>query len=147
MSYVEENAAARARILALAARATEAQMAELLDGGWTIGAELAHLAFWDRVHTARLRGALEAGGDLPARLSPEAVDALNDSGLHGWRLIPSEAAISLFAEASSEVDAYLATLAPEVIERIRAAGLDRHVDRFRHRTEHGDAIEAALPQL
>ena len=144
MSYVEENAAARDRILALASRSTEAQMAEPLDGGWTICAELAHLAFWDRVHTARLRGALEAGGDLPARLSPEAVDALNDSGLHGWRLIPGKAAISLFAEASSEVDAYLATLEPGVVERIRAAGLDRHVDRFRHRTEHGDAIEEAL---
>ena len=118
MSYVEENAAARERILGLAARATEAQLAAPLDGGWTIGAELAHLAFWDRVHTARLRRALEAGEDLPARFSPEATDAINDSGLDGWRLIPGEAAIRLFADASNEVDAYLATLGPEVVERI-----------------------------
>ncbi len=144
MTYVEENAAARDRILSLVTQLTDAQMSVPLENGWTIGAELAHLAFWDRVHTARLRAALEAGGDLPAPFPPGAIDALNDAGLHGWRLIPGAAAIRLFAEASSEVDAYLGSLEPPVVERIRAAGIPRHVERFRHRIEHGDEIEGAL---
>jgi DinB superfamily len=147
MPDVDAHAAARDRILALVTPLTDRQRAVELDGGWTIAAQLAHLAFWDRVHTARLRAALDAGGDLPARFSAESVDAVNDSGLHGWRSIPGEAAVRLFAEASSEVDAYLASLAPEVVERIRSAGLDRHVERSLHRTEHSAAIEAALPQL
>ena len=63
--------------------------------------------------------------------------------IHGWRLIPGARAAELFAGASAEVDAYIATLQPAVVERVRAAGLDRHVERFRHRTEHGDAIDAA----
>ena len=147
MSYVEENAAARDRVLSLVARLTDAQMALPLADGWTIGAELAHLAFWDRVHTGRLRAALQAGGDLPAPLSLESTDALNDAGLPGWRSIAGATAISLFAEASSEVDEYLASLTPEIVERIRSAGIPRHVERYRHRTEHGDTIEAALGRL
>ena len=144
MSYIEDNAAARERVLALVSEATDAQMAARLDGDWTIAAELAHLAFWDRVHTARLRRALEAGGDLPAPLGPEVTDAINDSALHGWRSIPAQAAIQLFAEASSEVDTFLASLAPDVVERVMAAGLPRHIERHRHRTDHGAAIESAL---
>ena len=144
MTYVEENAAARDRILSLVTQLTDAQMAIPNEDGWTIGAELAHLAFWDRVHTARLRAALEADGDLPASFPPGAIDALNDAGLHGWRLIPGEAAIRLFADASREVDAYLGSLEPPIVERVRSAGIPRHVERFRHRAEHGDEIEAAL---
>jgi uncharacterized damage-inducible protein DinB len=144
MTYIEDNAAARDRILALVAPLTDAQMAVAFEGGWTIAAELGHLAFWDRVHVGRLRAALEAGGDLPARLPEGATDALNDAGLYQWRMIDGTTAARLFGEASEAADAYLATLEPAVVERIRAAGLERQVDRFRHRTDHGDAIEQAL---
>ena len=143
VDYVAENAAARDRVLSLVSQLTDDQMATPLEGGWTIGAELAHLAFWDRMHVGRLRAALEAGADLPGPFPPGAVDALNNSGLHGWRLIDGGAAIRLFAEASAEVDSYLATLDPAVVDRIRSAGLPRLIERFRHRTEHGDAIERA----
>lgn len=144
MDHVADNSAARDRILALVAQLTDAQMASPSEDGWTIGAELAHLAFWDRVNVGRLRAALEAGGDLPAPFAAEAVDAINNSGLHGWRLIGGGAAIQLFAVASSEVDAYLASLDPAVVDRIRSARLPRLVERYRHRTDHGDAIEHAL---
>lgn len=144
MTYQEDNAAARDHLLALVSDLTDAEMAAPNADGWTIAAQLAHLAFWDRTHIGRLRAALVAGRDLPVRLSEEATDALNDSGLHGWRLIPGPSAVRLFTEASAEVDAYLAALEPAVVERVRAAGLDRHVERFRHCREHGAAIEAAL---
>ena len=81
---------------------------------------------------------------MPAPLPSEAIDAINDAGVHGWRLIGGGAAIQLFAEASSEVDAYLASLDPSVVDRIRSAGLPRLVERHRHRTDHGDAIERAV---
>lgn len=136
-----ENATARQRVLALVSGMANEQLAIPLDDGWTIAAELAHLAFWDRVHVARLRSALESGGELPEPLAARSVDAINDSGLFGWRLIDGQAAIRLFAEASAEVDAYLATLDAATIDRVRAAGVPRLVERFRHRNEHGDAIE------
>jgi len=144
MDYVAENAANRDRILSLVAQLTEAQLAAPADDGWTIGAELAHLAFWDRVSTGRLRAALDSGGDLPTPFPAGAVDEINNAGLEGWRLIGGAAAIRWFAEASSEVDAYLASLDPSVVDRIRSAGLPRLVERYRHRTDHGDAIERAL---
>ena len=144
MTYAIDNAAARDRILGLVAPLTDARMAVPNKDGWTIAAQLAHLAFWDRVHTGRLRAALAAGEDLPAPLPVEVSDAVNDSGLHGWRSIPGRTAVRLFADASGEVDAYLASLEPAVVERIRAAGIPRHIERFRHRTEHGMAIEAAI---
>ena len=136
-----ENAAARDRVLSLVSGLTGAQLAAPLDDGWTIGAELVHLAFWDRVHTARLRAALESGAALPDPLPAGAADAINDSGLHAWRRIDGSVAIALFAEASAEVDAYLATLDAATVDRIRAAGIARHVERFRHRNEHGAVIE------
>jgi hypothetical protein len=136
-----ENAAARERVLALVSGLTNEQLGAPLDDGWTIAAELAHLAFWDRVHVARLRAALEAGGDMPGPFPAGAVDALNDSGLHGWRLIPGDAAITLFAQASADVDAYVSTLDAATIDRVRSAGIPRHVERFRHRRDHAIAIE------
>ena len=144
MDYVAENAAARARIFSLVAGLTDAQMAIPSDDGWTIGAQLAHLAFWDRVHSGRLRASLEPGGDLPGPFPPGAVDEINNAGLEAWQLIAGTAALGWFTEESSEVDAYLASLDPSVVERIRSAGLPRLIERHRHRTDHGDAIERAL---
>jgi hypothetical protein len=144
MDYEAENAAARERILSLVAGLTDEEMAVPSDDGWTIGAQLAHLAFWDRVHSGRLRAALSSGGDLPAPFPPGAVDEINNAGLEAWRLIAGTSAIRWFAEASSGVDAYLGSLDPSVVARIRNAGLPRLVERHRHRADHGDAIERAL---
>ena len=119
-------------------------MAVPSDDGWTIGVQLAHLAFWDRVHSGRLRAALGSGTDLPAPFPPGAVDEINNAGLEAWRLIGGTAARRWLAETSSKVDAYLASLDPSVVERIRAAGLPRLIERHHHRTDHGDAIERAL---
>jgi hypothetical protein len=144
MDYEAENAAARERILSLVAGLTDEEMAVPSDDGWTIGAQIAHLAFWDRVHSGRLRVALGSGGDLPAPFPPGAVDEINNAGLEAWRLIAGTAATRWFAEASSEVDAYLASLDPSVVERIQSAGLRRLIERHRHRTDHGEASERAL---
>jgi len=144
MYQVAQNAAARERILALVDRLSDEELAAPQGDGWTIGALLGHLAFWDRVHVGRLRAALDAGADLPKPLPEGSADAINGAGLPIWLALPGAAAILLFAEASSEVDAQIATFDPATVERVRAGGLARTVERFRHRTDHGDVIEAAL---
>jgi hypothetical protein len=48
-SYVAENAVERARLQAIVARLTDADMARAMSEQWTIGVGLMHLAFWDRL--------------------------------------------------------------------------------------------------
>ena len=144
LDHLAANAAARERVLALASRLSDEQLARPFDDGWTVAAGLVHLAFWDRTHTTRLRAALESGDELPAPLPRDVIDAINNSGLHGWRLIGGREAVQLFGEISAGVDAYLATLDAPTVARIRAAGIPRHVEQFRHRDEHANAMERAL---
>ena len=141
MSYVEDNAAARERVLNLVRDLTDEQLARPLNDDWTIGAELAHLAFWDRVHVNRLRYALNAGRSAPVSIPDGLTDIINNASLPAWRAVPGRTAIRLFESASAEVDGYLRTLDPVVAEGVRIAGMPRLIERFRHRNEHAEAIE------
>ena len=141
MDYVAENAAARQRVLDLVRGLTDDQFRASIGDGWTIAAELAHLAFWDRTHIARLRRARDEGLAGPPPLPVGMTDIVNDSALAGWREIPGAAALQLFEAASCDADEYIASLDPETVEGVRAAGSPRLIERFRHRTEHAEAIE------
>jgi hypothetical protein len=111
---------------------------------WTIGAELAHLAFWDRVHVGRLRAAVDQGNAVPPPLPDGLTDIINNGELGTWRRLPGRDAIDIFESASRDVDEYVATLDPVIVEGVRAAGMARLVERFRHRLEHADEIERSL---
>ncbi len=143
MDHVAQNATARQRVLDLVQGLTEEQLRAPLPGGWTVAAELAHLAFWEGVHIGRLRRALADGLGAPAPMPDGLADLINNAALPGWRAIPGSVALGLFTHESAEADAYLATLDAATVERVRAAGAQRLVERFLHRTEHGDAIAAA----
>jgi uncharacterized damage-inducible protein DinB len=143
MDHIAQNAAARARILELVRGLSDEQLRAPIGDGWTIEAELVHLAFWDRSHIARLRRAFAAGLAGPPPLPEGMADIVNDAALPGWREIPGRAALRLFEEASAEADAYIATLDDPMVQGVRDAGSARLVERFRHRCEHGDAIERA----
>ncbi|TMQ17769.1 MAG: hypothetical protein E6K82_20865 [Candidatus Rokuibacteriota bacterium] len=47
-SFVAVNDAERTRLQALVKRLTDADLGRAMPAGWTVGAILAHLAFWDR---------------------------------------------------------------------------------------------------
>ena len=47
-TYIARNDAERARLRALVARLSDADLARPMPGGWTVAAVLAHLAFWDQ---------------------------------------------------------------------------------------------------
>ena len=143
VGYIDENAAARARVLSIVNGLSDDELRTPV-GDWTVGAVLAHLAFWDGVHVGRLKRALAAGQPAPPPLPDGLTDVINDGTLPTWRALPGRAAISLFEGASGEADAFLRDLDPAAIEGVREAGYPRLVERFRHRTEHADSIEAAL---
>ncbi len=47
-AFIERNRASRQRLQDLLAQATDETMARTLPNGWSVGATLAHIAFWDR---------------------------------------------------------------------------------------------------
>src|SRR5262249_45403926 len=111
--------------------------------GWTIGAVLAHAAFWDRYVTTRLsRWKKQGFEDVP--IDP---DAINDSALPGWRAIPGRVAAADALAAAEECDAQTARGADDLASVILAAGRLRVLDRSIHRSEHIDQIERALNGL
>jgi hypothetical protein len=144
MDYVEANAAARERILGLIGGRSEEALATRVDDDWTVAGLLGHLAFWDRVHVGRLRKALADGLAAPPPLPDGVTDLINNAAIPSWSRLPGAEARRQWEEASGEVDAYLAGLDAAVVEGVRAAGYPRLIERFRHRTEHGDTIEGAL---
>ena len=144
MGYIEQNAASRARVLDLVASTSPEVLAAPAEGGWTIAALLAHMAFWERVHIGRLRSAVDAGLAAPPPLPDGTPDLINAAAIPAWLSVPGREAVRIFEQASADADRYLAGLDPAAVEGIRSAGYPRLVERFRHRTEHGDAIEAAL---
>jgi DinB superfamily len=143
VDYVAENAAARDRVLSLVRGLSDDEFLKPVGRDWTIGSALAHLAFWDRVHVGRLRHALAEGRAAPAPLPDGLTDVINDGELPTWLKIPGRTSMQLFEAASRDVDEYLRTLDPAIVEGVRLAGMPRLVERFRHRAEHADGIEAA----
>ena len=144
MEFVEANAAARERILGLVQGRSEEALATPVGDDWTVAGLLGHLAFWDRVHVGRLRLAIGEGKDAPPPLPDGVTDLINNAGLPSWSALPGHAAVELWNQASAEADAYVASLDSAAVNAVRTAGYPRLIERFRHRTDHGDAIEKAF---
>jgi len=144
VDYQTANAAARDRILALVTDLSDEQLMAPVGEEWTIAAALAHLAFWDRVHIGRLRRALDEGLTAPPPLPDGLADIINNGEVFGWRRIPVRDTVDLFAASSGDADAFVNTLDAAVVEAAHGAGAGRLIERFRHRTEHGDAIQEAV---
>ena len=141
-AFVISNEASRIRIERLVARLTESDDTVRIDADWTVAALLGHVAFWDRFHAARWRAALAAGQVVPGPM-PEA-DLINDALFRLlWRL-PARGAAEAALEAAAAANTTIASLSDASVEAARAAGMPRLLDRSLHRTEHLDAIEAAL---
>ena len=141
MDHVAENAAARTRLINLVKDLSADQFARPVANDWTVAAVLGHLAFWDRVHVGRLQKAIADGAAVPPALPDGLSDIVNDGELHAWRRLPGRSALDLFESTSREIDDVIAALDPAIVEGVRAAGMPRLVERFRHRNEHADMIE------
>ncbi len=75
-SYVAENTAERARLQALVARLSDANMARPMSEGWTVGVGLLHLAFWDRLSLAKFEE-WERTGEVQIPPMRDMVDGIN----------------------------------------------------------------------
>lgn len=122
-------------------RLTDIDLARPLADGWTVGAALAHMAFWDR-HTALVAARWIADGVA----SPAPLDAqpVNDALLPLLRAIPPREAAHLALDAAAAADRALEALPAALMEAARAADSPITLNRARHRAAHLAAIAATL---
>jgi hypothetical protein len=139
-AYIGRNRDAARRLAELVAQLSTTDLLTTLDGGWTVKAALAHLAFWDR-YAAAVLDSWAAAGFQPVASSP---DHVNAAALPGWLELQEEYVRRDVVAAAEAVDQRVAALSPELAQAIADGGRARMLDRSRHRQEHVDQILTAI---
>ena len=141
--FVDENSKARARLKALVARLSDADLARPMPAGWTVAGVLGHVAFWDQ-RTLVLLDAWEKTGAAP-KLKAEDTDWINDAGKPFFHALPPRQGADVALAIAEAVDRKIEALGDDVVASIAAAaGNPINLHRAEHRREHLDEIEAAL---
>jgi Mycothiol maleylpyruvate isomerase N-terminal domain len=141
-SYVTENAAERARLQALVARLTDADMARPVSEDWTVGVALMHLAFWDGLSFSKFEE-WERTGTVDIPPLRDMVDGINNAMLPWWRTVAPAQIRHAVVAAAEAVDRKVETLPAPIVEAILAVR-PRSLTRAIHRRQHLDQIERAL---
>ena len=141
-SYVTENEAERARLQAIVARLTDADLARAMSEDWTIGVGLMHLAFWDGLSLSKFEE-WERTGEVQIPPMREMVDGINHAMLPWWRTIAPAQVRHAVVAAAEAVDRKAETLPAAIIEAILVLR-PRSLTRAIHRRQHLDQIERAL---
>src|SRR5512141_1316614 len=112
--YAEQNAESRRRLEALVSRLTDTDLALSTDYGWTVGALLAHLAFWDHRMSVILKRWQEHGFD------PSPIDsaAVNDALREICHALEPRTAANLALVAAEKIDSEFETLSGEFVKQI-----------------------------
>jgi DinB family protein len=137
------NRTSRERLVAVVARLGDRDVS--IEGGWTAAGLLGHLAFWDGFALARLDQHLRAGAPLDLG-SEQIADHINAAAMPQWLDTPTAVAGRRAIAAATAIEASVAALPAEVLDRVKALGIEKTfiVDRSAHRKEHLDQIERAL---
>jgi hypothetical protein len=135
------NRAARERLAEVIARVGARDVR--VDDDWNAAGLFAHLAFWDRLATARLEKHLREG-EPPVFAADAVTDLTNAAGMRQWRETPPRVAGTQAREAAAEIDRLIETLPKDKLEGLKALGRSFLIDRSNHRKEHLDQIERAL---
>jgi hypothetical protein len=138
------NEEQRERLKATVERLTADDYAREVMPAWTVGALLAHVAFWDRLVIERWTRAIADDETIPVSLSDVLTDLINGASLAQWLAMPGPLAGREAVAAADAVDQYVEGLEAARVAAAEAAGLGRLIDRSRHRIEHLDMIDAAL---
>ena len=139
--WTPANDRERARLRALFARASDADLARAMPDGWTVAGVLAHLAFWDQ----RILVLVEEWerGTTPREEHEEDVTWVNDSAKPMFLALPPRKAAEVALAIAEAVDARVASVSDDLVEKNRATPL-LNWSRADHRAEHLDQIEAVL---
>ena len=143
-TYIARNDAERARLRALVARLSDADLARPMPGGWTVAAVLAHLAFWDQRIMVLLERWEQSPSAVPRVINEADVDWVNDAAKPHFLAMPPRRAAELAVAIAEAVDAKVAALPDDLLARNEVAGKPLSMTRSVHREEHLDEIERAL---
>src|SRR5437899_6132252 len=144
--WIAGNRRARERLRAFVERLSDAGLGRALDGGWTIAAVLAHVAFWDQRALVLLER-WDRDGALAATSWPRSdtdVDWINDAAKPLCIGLAPRAAAELALRTAEAVDRRIETLPEDHVQANTAAGHPINLRRAEHRMEHLDQIEQAL---
>jgi hypothetical protein len=86
---VTANDEQRERLGDIVGRLTSGDYALEATPGWTVGAVLAHLAFWDRLVIERWTRAIADDTTIPVSLSEVLTDLINGASLAQWLAMPA----------------------------------------------------------
>jgi len=143
-TYIARNDAERARLRALVARLSDADLARPMPGGWTVAAVLAHLAFWDQRIMVLLERWEQSPSAVPRVINESDVDWVNDAAKPHFLAMPPRRAAELAVAIAEAVDAKVAALPDDLLARNEAAGKPLFMTRAEHRREHLGEIEHVL---
>lgn len=141
--YVQKNDQELARLKALVARCSDADLAKPMPAGWTVAGVLGHLAFWDQ-RILELLQRWEQQGIAPSTEVETDIDWINDAGKPLMLALPPRKAAELAIAIAEATDRKVATLADDLVARNAAAGSPLNLSRAEHRGEHLDEIERVL---
>jgi hypothetical protein len=139
-SYVDANRASLDRMRAFVERASDDDLRTVMPAGWTVGAVLGHLAFWDERVTVIL-DMLERGVK-PSPYDEEAVDWINDTAKRFLLAMEPRALAEMALEIAAQTDERLAGLSDDRLAEVTQLWCTQ--ERWRDRTEHLDEIDQAL---
>ena len=138
-SYIKGNDAKRARLKALLAKCSEADLARPMPDGWTVAGVLLHMAFWDQ-RIVVLLDKWQKDGVIPRLEDSADVDWTNDSVKPMLLAVAPRAAADLALRIAETADAMVAAVRDEIVEQ----NTYLNFSRADHRGEHLEQIEATL---
>jgi hypothetical protein len=141
-TYQEGNRESLRRLRELVARLDDEAIARRIDDDWTVGAVLAHLAFWDESCVLRWEAFIQEGAFVS--LNREVVELINNANLPTWRALSGSAVRDLVLQAAEAADARTENLSPEALAYVEETGRTFILDRASHRLEHVEQIAKVL---
>jgi hypothetical protein len=143
-SYITGNDTERARLKAIVARSSDAELARPMPAGWTVAGVLLHAAFWDQ-RIIVLLGLWQGQGIEPRPELAEDVAWMNDSMKPLLLAVAPRKAAEVAVAIAEETDALVAKVSDALIARNIALGDSGiNLSRADHRGEHLEDIERVL---
>lgn len=137
---LEANADATTRLEELLGRLTDDQLEADLGGGWRVSTALGHMAFWDFRAVVVLKRWIDTGTPY-VELDDDVVNGALEPLIIGMQ---PRTAVALCLEAARHADSVVESVPDGRVPELALQGGAYLLERFRHRSEHIDQIQAAV---
>jgi hypothetical protein len=139
---IEDNARENDHLKKLVKGLSEDDLRIPMEGGWTVSAVLAHLAFWDERAIKLIEKWVQEG----VSGSEIDVDVINDVTRMLCLAIPPKKAAELAITVADKIDQLITDLNPAMVEAILTKGTTVKLNRADHRRTHLIEIEKLLQE-